>query len=228
MPTPVLAVVKLGKKSGILADRPTMDFAFSVADPLLAGITLALASLEAFFKTATTSGFALQSFLSPSLSTGAASSEISWYDLTGHLDGTRRGAGPIQTNTWNLTSLGADPALPDQIACALSYHSDYGTDVEFGVGTRPRARDRGRVFIGPLAAGNTVDDDATTHEPMWGVSFRDTIAAAATRLLSDGVGWSVWSRRDAALKPVVGGWIDNRPDVQRRRAQLASSRVSWT
>lgn len=228
MPTPILAVVKLGKKSGILADRPTMDFAFSVADPLLAGLTLTEAALEAFFKDVTTSGFALQTFLSPSLNTGAATSEISWYDLTGHLDGSRRGAGPIQTNTWNLTSVGADPALPDQVACALSIHSDYGTDPEFGVGTRPRARDRGRVFIGPLAGANTVDDALPSHEPMWGASFRDTLAAAATRLLFVNVGWSVWSRRDAALKPVTGGWIDNRPDVQRRRAQLASSRTTWT
>lgn len=227
MPVPVLATVKIGKKSGIANDRPTMDFVFSANDILVASLVAIEASIEQFFKTATGGGSALQTFLSKSLSSIGSLSETSFYNLTGHLDGSPHG-GPIATFNWGLSATGAGVSLPDQIACALSMHSNYGTDVEFGVGgTRPRARDRGRVFIGPLDSG-TIVSDATTNEPKMLPLFSQTLADAASRLLTEQPGWSVWSRRDAALKTITGGWVDNRPDVQRRRAQLATSRISWS
>jgi hypothetical protein len=37
----------------------------------------------------------------------------------------------------------------------------------------------------------------------------------------------VWSRADAEVYPVVGGFMDNRIDTQRRRAVKASVRTTF-
>lgn len=226
MTTPVLAVVKLAKKSGIPADSPEMSFAFNVGDLLLATLTGVNASIQAFFKTTPTgSTFALQAILSQSLSSVGTLSSTTIYDLTGHLDGSAHGA-PIASFLWGLTAVGTATVLPDQVAAVLSVHSAFGGDVEFAPHARPRGRDRGRVYLGPLDS-SVVVQDSVTKEPRLDTPVTGVIANAAKALLTAQPGWSVWSRKDAALKPITGGWVDNRPDVQRRRAAAASSRLTW-
>lgn len=226
MPTPILAVVKLAKKSGIPADAPQMSFAFSVGDLLLATLTGVASSVEAFYKSVPTgSAFALQVILSQSLSVVGNLSSVTMYDLTGHLDGTPHGA-PVASFLFGLTAVGTATVLPDQVAAVLSMHSAFGSDVEFAPHARPRAKDRGRVYIGPLDS-SVIVQDAVTKEPRIDTPVTAVIANAAKALLAAQPGWSVWSRKDAALKPITGGWVDNRPDIQRRRAAAASTRLTW-
>lgn len=119
--------------------------------------------------------------------------------------------------------------LPTECAGVLSFHADLTGVLEESGATRPRARRRGRVFIGPI--GSTAIDPDT---PPYYLStlFRQTLAQAAVTLYDDaqtnGATWSVWSRADALLRPVVGGWTDNAPDIQRRRGPAASLRASFT
>jgi hypothetical protein len=74
-----------------------------------------------------------------------------------------------------------------------------------------------------VAAANT----AVTNVPRVVASLVSTIATAATALLLAEPGWSVWSRRDAALHQIIGGHVDNRFDSQRKREEIATSRVNF-
>lgn len=59
-----------------------------------------------------------------------------------------------------------------------------------------------------------------------------SIATAAGNLKAgmtvDGWTWSVYSRTDNAMVSVTDGWMDNAPDIQRRRETPATSRTTFT
>lgn len=225
----VLAVVTLGKKSGIPADATQNSFVFTTpttpaSNAELSSIGTAIAS---FYNDNNTT-LAVYSYLSESVSTGSASHKIQHYLLDGHLNGTPHGS-PVKTETWQ-TPFVATTALPSEVAICLSFHGAYGADVEFGTGgSRPRARHRGRIFIGPLGL-NVIDEDATTHETFVTAACRTDITVAANRLRNfstNGIQWSVWSRVRAAVEAVTGGWVDNAFDTQRRRGNDPSARTTF-
>lgn len=221
-----LAVVTLAKKSGIPADAVQNTFAFertALEPPVTAGAAIK-AALDNFYNTAGAGGSSVGSQLAESLSTTADAGRIQVYDVTADLGGTAHGS-PVYDQPFTLSNTGVG-SLPDEVAACLSFQSAYGADVEFGAGARPRARDRGRVFIGPLRAGAAVVD-ATTKEAFLAQTTRIAIAEAGGRLVNMGAGWSVWSRRDAAFKTVISGWVDNAFDVQRRRGNEANLRTLW-
>lgn len=150
---------------------------------------------------------------------------ISAYDITGHLNGTPHGS-PVAVQNWTLGASAATEVLPSGVAAAVSFRADYGTDVEFGPHTRPRARDRNKVFVGPINLA-AISSDSTTNRCILSVPFV-TDALAALFDLSEvvdetGADWvlQVWSRVNAATKLAVEGFMDNRPDYQRRRSDPA-------
>lgn len=226
----LLAVVKLNKKSGIPHDAAQNTFAFNVSGlpPGSVNMDDATAAILDFYNTnvtfAGTTGRVCQ-YLGDSCSLALLGNTISFYDVTGHLDGSAHGA-PLRVDTWTLAAKGGDQ-LPDEVAAAISYHGDYGTDVEFAPGSRPRARDRGRLYVGPLALAG-VTQDATTGEPILSLAMRATLAGAAQRLKNvTTVTWSLWSRKKATMVPVTGGWVDNAFDSQRRRGNTATARTIY-
>lgn len=172
-------------------------------------------------------------YLGQQLSRVSNACTIKWYDITGHLDGSPHGS-PIHISHFTLgASHGAGP-VQEGVAIALSFHSAYGTDVEFDNSgtphTRPRARDRGRVYLGPVDQ-ITMAADETTHRIAVTSDCRDDLACAALQMATDSdvstAEWVVWSRKRAAVSIVVGGWIDDRFDYQRRREDPGLVRRTW-
>lgn len=106
--------------------------------------------------------------------------------------------------------------LPEEVAIVLSLR-----------GAPPvTARRRGRLYIGPL--NHLAITDATTTLPVRVDSTVQTaLATAADGVLDAAVGWSIWSPTSSTLVPVVGGFIDNAVDTQRRRGPAASARLNW-
>lgn len=225
----LLAAAKLMKRSNLPADAVVNTFVFD-------GLTLGgSASTEMDALTVAVSAFyngshshtGISGFMSAAMSAASEANEISYYRIDGHLDGSAHGA-PIRTDLWTLAAPDAT-SLPDEVSAVVTYARAYGSDVEFGTHTRPRARDRGRVFVGCLGA-SAIDTDATTKECYLASAFITALAHAGADLITNSAptgAWSQWSRVNASVAPVTNGWVDDRPDTQRRRAPLARVRSLW-
>lgn len=159
---------------------------------------------------------AVSSYIGPAISRSATCT-VRFYDIDGHLNGSPVGS-PERVDAAAFTLLGSasSSGLPSEVACAITLYADYLGDVEFGAGTRPRARDRGRLFIGPLnlnaqttAIGRTRPDPGMVTD----------LAESAARLARAPMGPNlvVWSRRSATVKPVTRVSVDDAFDTQRRR-----------
>lgn len=150
------------------------------------------------------------------------------YDVTAHLSGTPAGS-PVAMRSFPAPLTGAASAtdLPSEVACAVSFQADYLADPEFGPGTRPRSRDRARVYVGPLnltAAATTLG--ICRPDP----DLRNNLAQSARRLALGGplAQLVVWSRRGATAKQVKYVWVDDAFDTQRRRGQAPTLKTSFT
>lgn len=227
-------------------DGFTNAFAFETTGTVVPGNLLPIMNnVAAFYNNAGTGGTnAVGKYLGPSLDTTSGHLLCQVYNITGHLDGTPHGS-PIASSGYTLTSPTGSNALPEGVACCLNFQSDYGIDVEFGPSgsiptpadiiadygaasthtgkTRPRARDRNRIYIGPLNASAT--QNASTGRCQFTSQFITDVLAALFSLsgtISDGSGNSYnlrqWSRRNASCKIPTEAWCDDRPDYQRRRA----------
>lgn len=183
-----------------------------------------LTAVEAFYNT-TASGATIQiaNHMSETLDRGTGHAAINVYDITSHLDGSPAGA-PVAATTWTLGAAATgQTSYPEGVAATLSFRADYGTDVEFGSHARPRARDRNRVYIGPLNS-NAFGSDGVTQRCLLNASFendcRRALVALSNTIDISGLDWNlrVWSRVNAAVKIPTECWMDNRPDYQRRRS----------
>lgn len=227
MASDVLAVATLSKKSMIPADGVQNTFVFHVPDtpPSSGTLDTLRDAIILFYNASHSPHFALSDYMSQSLSIASETNLITWYLLDGHLDGTPHGA-PIRQDLWTLGSTDSG-SLPDEVAAVITYQRAYGSDVEFGPGVRPRARDRGRLYIGPfgpLALGQ----DSVTKEPFVAAALGPVLEEAALHLITDSSSmWSQWSRANATTAPVVGGWVDDAFDSQRRRGNKPTARVLW-
>lgn len=224
---PLLAKVKIPHRSGRPEDTVMNSFAFDLTPGIAnANAVLIVAAVKDFYDGVTGGGAKLHSLLSPELGSDTIAPRVDLYDLTGHLDGSAHGA-PVFGSDMTWTGFpGAGFAHPGEVAICASFHSAYGADVEFAVGGgRPRGRDRGRVFIGPLHGNTAAMDTNGTARVI--TSAQTTVIQAMTRLANAGVAWSVWSRSSASLKPVVGGFVDDAFDTQRRRGTRPTARQTF-
>lgn len=112
-----------------------------------------------------------------------------------------------------------------EIACCLSYKGTYLS------GVSPK-RKRGRIYIGPLAS------NCIASTGLLSPSLQSSIQSAADTLLTTSSGsstfrWVIYSPtsdptgegNDAGCwDAVTSGWVDNNPDVQRRRSVIGGSR----
>lgn len=117
-----------------------------------------------------------------------------------------------------------DP-LPQEVSVCSSFFASGYPDVSPTPG-----RLRGRVYIGPLGF-NTIAGVAEGLPSRPGTEIIDLIAATTQRLVgdldADGHALCVWSRVDGVFRPVVGGWVDNEWDTQRRRGRKRTTRTMW-
>lgn len=130
---------------------------------------------------------------------------------------------PLDYFPFTLEAAGANTSLPFEVAVCCSYGSI--------VPTVPRARSRGRIFLGPLIAGTAVVNATSGQQPYVADDFMEDIGLAAAELhaalSSYNVEWGVYSRVDTELYPIEAGYVDNAFDTQRRREVDATVRVPW-
>lgn len=208
----------------LIDDPSTNGFYFhSDVASEFSGIGPLFTAVEQFFNNVGGSGTSpIAYYMGNGTDRGTGHCTIEAYDLTGHLDGTPHGS-PVAMDTWTLGMPQGSQSLPTGVAACVSYRADYGTDVEFGTGTRPRARDRNRHYIGPLGVHCVQDESTTGRCEFTGVFIQDCLAALWTLsgvIDPSGDNWvmQVWSRKNAGFKLPTEAWMDNRPDYQRRRS----------
>lgn len=144
---------------------------------------------------------------------------------------------PLATAAWaGFSAPVAGSPLPDEVACCLSFRKDYGNVLEVAADgpdadndpDRPRARQRGRLYFGPLQNAATV--------------LQGTPAAPASGLINALLGMGVFlanptnpTLTDVQAHWVINGkngikevdtvWVDNAFDTQRRRGRKATTRT---
>jgi hypothetical protein len=115
--------------------------------------------------------------------------------------------------------------MPLEVSACLSYHGSAE-----GV---PAARQRGRVYIGPLQT-QVLTVSSGVPEPIMLGELIDTLVtkgqnlAGNGALADDGWHWAVYSRVNELAYNITGGWVDNEFDTQRRRQADPTQRVLWT
>lgn len=122
--------------------------------------------------------------------------------------------------------------LPAECAAVLSYNADLSGSLEEVGDTRPKARRRGRLYLGPLN-GNTLAEVASgdTDPQRMNTTFLTVCVDAADQFLGSGavaVGWTwqVFSQTDWLGRNVVAARMDNAYDSQRRRGPRATNEVA--
>jgi hypothetical protein len=220
--------VILTAKSGLARDNVINTFNFATDTVEASEVDAQVGpALVAFYNT-TESGLShpLAYWLSAHISRTANACEIKYYDVHGHLDGSAVGS-PAATRFFTLGAVDTNAGgLPAEVACCLSMHADLSGLLEHVGTTRPKARHRGRVYIGPFVADTgsiIVDDSNGQSRPQ--ASIYSTILKAGDALRqmthagspSVNAQLAVWSKKDAAMHQVVGVSVDDAWDVQRRR-----------
>jgi hypothetical protein len=221
------AVVRLPAKSGVPKDAVQNSFCFRTADNLSANRNAVATLLDAFYRTLpATAVKKVGEYLSDTISRTAIPTVV-FYDITAHLSGSSHGS-PVDTIPFaGVLPAASGSALPSECSVCLSFQHVYGSDVEFAPGARPRARDRGRIYLGPLLQ-LAMDQDVTTRRPKVTATCMLDIGKAASVLSgSADPTWCVWSRTNATALSVDQGWVDDAFDTQRRRGEAAAVRSAW-
>jgi hypothetical protein len=165
-------------------------------------------------------------YMSNDLDRTSNSALIEWYDVTAVLNGNPAGS-PIRQDMFTLGAGSALQSLPPGCACCVGYRTDYGGTPEFAPGSRPRARLRGRFYVGPLTIGANTASGGLLQPGLidsLGFSFQhmartqNTGAANQFRLVQ-------WSRKAAAVHPITNYFVDEACTYQRRRADDTANRV---
>lgn len=159
--------------------------------------------------------------------------QVNVYDLapSGVLAGTSPMGSPVSTYTQGITASASVNPLPSECAAVVSFKADYTGALEESGATRPRARRRARVFLGPLDSA-TLSAPSSAYIPVLASGFiTDALAvfgALETALEGVGSGWGlgVWSRKDATIRAVVDIGMDSQFDTQRRRGERSTG-ITW-
>lgn len=248
MPNLYKTVVEFQPTTGLPEDVVTNTFHLGTVNPASAlELTNWHAAVVAFFAEAPSGGgLPLDNYLSAEISRVNHPKVTTYeYDFTApQVD--KRGrqywltGSPIKESTYAGVGAAASAgAAPGQVAVCLSYHGDLtglhesipGAPAGPEGDTHPKARRRGRLFIGPLNQ-SAVQAGSAPARPSAGLI--GSLTAAADKLEVDsslvqgaGSGWAVFSPTSGSWVLVEGGWVDNRFDTQRRRLIGATSRTTW-
>jgi len=175
---------------------------------------------------ATTMASRLQTFYTNAYGgTATAANYVLWgtgtvkvYDLT---EAEPRVPGTAVLNCSAITEVASD--IPTEVSIVMSYHAAL-------VSGTPASRLRNRIYLGGLAS-DAFTLSSTSAFPTIASAMRTNIIGAAQALeaLNDAnVQWVQYSPTTGLPSPIVGGWIDNTPDTQRRRGVSATVRTTFT
>lgn len=163
-------------------------------------------------------------YIGQSVVRGSTAVTLESYDVTAHLDGSPAGS-PVDVRQIALTgAVGVYTPTPEGVSAVWRWAAPYGSDTEFGPGDRPRARDRGRLYFGPLDGGAFYFNSSVGEVQLTNTCVTDMGVALAT-LLAAGTDANIttmvqWSRKNAAVKQISNNYgVDGRPKYQRRRAK---------
>jgi hypothetical protein len=242
--TAILVSVHLPDVNGIPKDDTINTFVIGGLGASVAGqADITDAHIPTFYNgIVSPSGNKICQFLASNLDRTANACHMDTYTLTSVPDSTvpvLPMGSPFRRTTFTLGALlGPQVDLPRECAAVLSLHGNLvglAEDTPGGVAgpggdTHPAARKRGRIYLGPL---NDLGMGAGANGPGLNALFRGVATGAAKTLADDiaaaleGLSWSVWSRVSHTLAPVLGGWMDDAFDTQRRRGIGASTRTLW-
>lgn len=203
-------------------------------------------AIESFVRTAAGS-HAMGEYLARCMDRTADACTLKTYALAGHLDGSPHGS-PVASTTFDLPAAVDADNNPNQCAAVLAIHAD-GTGVPESGGTgtvktpesaidygapathtgvlKLKSRYRGRIFWGPLVI--STKDYTAAHNPILASGFITDAAASLSALRTAMAGrWCVWSRTDAAVRPVTFGWVDHGIKTRRRREYVPNVRTTWS
>lgn len=202
--------VVLPMASAINADAVVNTFHFAAAD---APIDI-VAAVEAFYQAVPAGGTnKVGQYIGISVDRAAGACSCSVYDLADPEPRT-----PVLVSHFTMPAVINSNELPSEVSVCLSYHASSGS----GLNMRRR---RGRLYLGPLS------DDARSFgsprgEARVSTLFADDLSLAGKALMNDGpTHWGVYSRVDAAIHDIVGGYVDNAFDTQRRRGEKPTVRT---
>lgn len=127
---------------------------------------------------------------------------------------------PIFEGTDGSYTPSATQAYPSDIAICLSFRADYTS------GT-PRARKRGRIFIGPVIAnaGTTVANQGVRITAAAITAVLAGATALATQVGSP-LWWVQWSETDGTWNLITEAWVDNQFDTRRSRDRSTVTRTA--
>ena len=189
----------------------------------------------------------LARYLSNNLDRSAGAVKVVYTDITGHLDGSAAGP-PVHTSAFTLAAPATANALPAEVAMVVTYRAGYGTDLERGPVssslpssesaidqgaptthsgvTRPRARDRGRIYHGPfnLNTINAAGAPTPTFKADLGFWANDVFGVQLFGAHNQ-FQCQVWSRRKASVAQPLWWAVDDSWSSQRRRGDTAAARV---
>lgn len=230
----VKAQVEFQDTSNLPEDRYINTFYFQKLTAFLtADYSTIGQALTEFYVANTTTGWAVQKYLAGHIVTSPAP-WVKYYEVPA-------GGSPVgesQLIGFAPNSEGRQN-LPAEVALCLTYHASLvGVPEEVRIDPpgpagddRPRARRRGRLYVGPL--NNFCISTLSGAKARPDNVARDTMAEAARRLVNRaalataGIDWVVYSKREGIARKVVGGWVDDAFDTQRRRGTDASTRRTW-
>jgi len=220
-------VITLAVKSGITKDNVVNTLHYThLATVTSTDYDNMRDHIQDFYSTIATGGVtSVGAKLSNEIKTTTNAHRIDFYDVP--TTGGPIGA-PVATRNFTISTVSTS-GLPEECAAVLGFRAEYGTDVEFGSGTRPRSRDRNRIYLGPLSQ-NTVSQDGTTQRVYLVDNLIQSAMASAIQFLytepfADSWLWRVVSPTGLVDKPVAYVDMDNAFDSQRRRGTDALART---
>lgn len=144
-----------------------------------------------------------------------AECRVELYDVT-----TLPAGPPIYERTFTLRApfSGSPNSLPLEVALVNSIR---------GAGTGPLRNRRGRQYIGPLNVG-VISGASPMPRPDPGI-ITDMVNSSQRLASKDGTyAWFIWSRKQGEFHRVVGGFVNNEFDTQRRRGADETDRLNWS
>lgn len=218
--------VVLNKKSGIPRDAVTntyhVDAGVQVSEPDYDGIVTAFAALY--------NSLGTDNILALTLSRAASAHRIKISNLGEWPGGPITPAGPPDRDSAFTIGGAGSSAYPAPVAIAVTLEAGSERHSQQVGATRPAARRRGRVYLGPIGS-LVVAHDSLTSEAYLDAGIRTTILNRFTTLqsqlaaLAAPVALTVLSRTGQLNTPVEDFSIDDSFDTIRRRKVRARSRV---
>lgn len=178
---------------------------------------------------------AVAEMLSAELSTVANAAEIRFYELpaTPGVLGSPAAVRNFTLAGAPLFDAGGNSNLPGEVALALSFNAIL-TDIPETQANpspppaviRPRARRRGRIFLGPwlTVVLNDIAPAAAVQRPLAAVGTVMRLSAVQTLPSASSAGWMVFSETDWVARGVVNVSTDNAFDTIRSRGVAPSAR----